>query len=157
MMRFPLMVVKLGLRSTAAPRMPRFLSRSILCRTITTGGKDDWMLQAELDALAATKSKVNSQGSPNDVMMGKLTVELQGERISNAVKLEDKLRQLIEKANAARARATDAIGRKVFTAVRKKCLETRQELIMQKEAAGMVGGAAAAEVIERSFAIPGPV
>ena len=105
------------------------------------------MAQAEIDAIAATNAK-GLKGTPNDVMMNKLSHELQGERISNAVKMEDRLRQLIIKVNESREHPNPM----VYKAVRKKALDIRQDLITQREAAGMNKDAAA--LVEAMFPIP---
>ena len=90
------------------------------------------------------------KGTPNDVMMNKLTHELQGERIANAAKMEDRLRQLIVKVNESRE--LEYSHPMVYKAVRKKALDVMQDLITQREAAGMNKDAAA--LVEAMFPIP---
>jgi hypothetical protein len=113
------------------------------------------MVEAEQEAIAATNARAVKQGTANDAMMSRLNHELDSERVSNAVKLEDKLKELIAKANQAKSGATDAKGRMVYSAVRKKALETRQNLITQREAAGMAKDATSA--VEAAFPIPASV
>lgn len=135
---------------------PRLLLRSTVAPVRRLGThKPEWMRLAEEEAIAATNARAMSQGTAQDVMMNRLTHELDSERVSNAVKLEERLRQLIAKAGAARGKATDSMGRKVYSAVRKKCLEARQDLITQREAAGMATDAASS--VEAAFPIPPPV
>jgi len=110
------------------------------------------MVQAELDAIAATNSRAASQGTANDVAMGKLNHEFQGERVSSVLRMEDKLKILIQKCNALRSGATDPAGRKLYSAIRKKCLENRQALITQREAAGMTKDAA--RTVESMYVVP---
>jgi len=109
----------------------------------------DWMVQAELDAIAANKGRQAAGGSAGDVMMSKLEHEFQGERVSNAIKLEDKLKMLIKKCKENRGDA------KLFNAIRKRALAARQDLIAQREAAGLAKNSVLnAATIERTFPIP---
>jgi hypothetical protein len=116
----------------------------------------DWMQQAELEAIAATKDRALKGGniSASDHMMNKLTNEMDQERISNAMKLQDKLKILIDKCHQHKGAATtdNPRGRAVYSALRKKALGLRQDLISQKEAAGMITDAA--NVVEQAFPIP---
>ena len=125
------------------------LSRMLPQRCLfATNKKPDWMVQAEIDAITANKGR-QLGGSPGDVMMSKLEHEFQGERVSNAMKLEDKLRLLIKKCNENRG------DTKLFNAIRKRALAARQDLIVQREAAGMAKNSALnAETVERTFPIP---
>jgi len=114
----------------------------------TTNKKPKWMIQTEIDAIVANKNKAG--GSPGDVMMGKLEHEFQSERVSNAVKLEDKLRLLIQKCHENRG------DKKLFNAIRRRALAARQDLTVQREAAGMAKNSVInAETVERTFPIPG--
>jgi hypothetical protein len=113
------------------------------------------MIEAELEATAATNARAAKQGTANDRMMSKLTHELDSEKISHATKLQEKLKDLIQKCQNARSGATDARARTVYNAIRKKALQTRQELISQKEAAGMVTDAT--NLVEAQFPIPASV
>lgn len=123
------------------------------CFATTNDKKPDWMQQAELDAIAATNARAAKQGTANDVMMGKLKHELDGEIISNAIKLEEKLKITIRKCHDAKsASMVDARGRMVYNAIRKKALALRQDLITQKEAAGM--STDAASFVEAAYPIP---
>jgi hypothetical protein len=110
------------------------------------------MIEAELEAISATNARAAKSGTANDTMMSKLTHEMASERVSNALKLEEKLGTLLAKCEDARSGATDARGRKLFNALRKKASEMRQELITQREAAGMVTDAAT--VVETAFPLP---
>ena len=122
-------------------------------RSFATDKKPDWMIEAELEAIAATNARAIKQGTANDVVMGKLKHELDGEIISNAIKLEEKLVMIIQKCKDARSGAmVDARGRAVYNALRKKALATRQDLITQKEAAGMVTDATS--MVESAYPIP---
>jgi len=77
--------------------------------------------------------------------------EFQGERVHNSKKLEDKLRMLIEKCNETRG----GDNTKLFNAIRKRAMATRQELIVQREAAGMAKNSVQnAEMVEATFPIP---
>eukprot|EP00588_Corethron_pennatum_P000026 CAMPEP_0194294412 /NCGR_PEP_ID=MMETSP0169-20130528/50594_1 /TAXON_ID=218684 /ORGANISM="Corethron pennatum, Strain L29A3" /LENGTH=109 /DNA_ID=CAMNT_0039043261 /DNA_START=1 /DNA_END=330 /DNA_ORIENTATION=+ len=101
------------------------------------------MVQAEIDAITARKGRQTTGGSPGDVMMGKLEHEFQVERVSNAMKLEEKLRSLITKCSENRG------DTELFNATRKRALAARQDLIVQREAAGMAKNAALnAETVE---------
>ena len=122
-------------------------------RPFSANKRPEWMIQAEQEALAASSARAVS--TPNGRMMDKLTHEFNSERVSNSVRLEDKLKQLIAKANQAKSGATDKKGRMVYTAIRKKALETRQDLITQREAAGMATDATSA--VEAAYPIPTPV
>lgn len=114
--------------------------------------KPDWMIEAELEAITATNARAAKQGTVNDRMMNKLQHELDSEKISHAIKLDDKLKTLIRKCHDARSGAVDKRGRMVYSALRKKALQTRQDLITQREAAGMLSDAAA--TVEAAFPIP---
>jgi hypothetical protein len=114
--------------------------------------KNDWMAQADNEAIAATNARAAEQGTVNDQMMNKLQHELDSEKIHNAVKLEDKLKILIQKCDEAKPGAVDTRGRTLYTALRKKALQTRQDLITQRETAGMLSDAA--DVVEATFPIP---
>jgi hypothetical protein len=121
----------------------------------TTTKKPEWMVQAEQEAIAATNARAAKQGTANDVAMSRFKHEIGSEQISNTVKLQDKLNQLIQKANELKSGATDQKGRMVYTAVRKKALALRQDLITQREAAGMATDATSA--VEAAFPIPASV
>ena len=136
------------LRSSRFPPSARYC-RTRYCRYLSSK-KLDWMQQAEADAIKATNDRAATSGSANDVMMSKLSHELDGERVSNAIKMEDKLKQIIAKCHSATSR--DATGRKIFSALRKKALQTRQDLITQREASGMSKDAA--NTVEAAFPIP---
>jgi hypothetical protein len=110
------------------------------------------MIEAELEAISATNARAAKSGTANDTMMSKLTHEMASERVSNALKLEEKLRTLLQKCQDARSGATDTRGRKIYSTLRKKASEMRQELITQREAAGMVTDAAT--VVEAAFPLP---
>jgi len=127
------------------------LSRRLLSKKSTE--KPEWMVQAELDAIAATNSRAGA--GANDVMMNKLTHELQGERVSSMVKMEDKLKRLIAKCTSLHSDDTtfdSPEGRKLYSAIRKQCLDDRQNLITQREASGMTKDAAV--VVETMYVIP---
>jgi hypothetical protein len=110
------------------------------------------MAQAEREAIAATNARAAEMGTANDQMMGKLKHEMDSEKISHAIKLEDKLKQFILKCNQARPGAVDKQGRMVYSAIRKKAMMTRNELITQREASGMTTDAAG--IVEAAFPIP---
>lgn len=115
----------------------------------TTNKKPDWEIQAEMEALSANKTKTLN-GDPNNVMMSKLEHEFASERVHNAMKLEDKLKMLIKKCNENRG------DRKLFNAIRTRAMTARQELIVQREAAGMAKNSVLnAETVEATFPIPG--
>mmetsp|Transcript_32747 Transcript_32747/g.64888 ORF Transcript_32747/g.64888 Transcript_32747/m.64888 type:complete len:147 (+) Transcript_32747:60-500(+) len=143
------MIRLIRLRGSALSRnLPPTLSAQQRC-LFATNKKPDWMVQAEIDAITANKGRQTAGGSPGDVMMGKLEHEFQGERVSNAMKLEDKLRLLIKKCSENRG------DTKLFNAIRKRALAARQDLIVQREAAGMAKNSALnAETVERTFPIP---
>ena len=140
------------------PVLSRALPRSTSTSTSTLRSlsskkqQPEWMRQAEAEAISATNARAAASGTANDVMMAKLSHELDGERVANALKLEDRLKQIIDKTNAATSR--DATGRKIYSALRKKALQTRQELITQREASGMSKNAA--DTVEAAFPIPPP-
>jgi hypothetical protein len=116
---------------------------------------NDWMVQAEQEAIAATNARSAKEGTVNDQMMNKLKHELDSEKVHNAIKLEDKLKLIIEKCHDARSGAVDTRGRTLYSALRKKALQTRQDLITQREAAGMLSDAAG--IVEAAFPIPASV
>jgi 5'-deoxynucleotidase YfbR-like HD superfamily hydrolase len=116
---------------------------------------NDWMVQAEQEAIAATNARAAKQGTANNQMMNKLQHEMDAEKVHNAIKLEDKLKMLIQKCNEARSGAVDTRGRTLYSALRKKALQTRQDLITQREAAGMLSDAAG--IVEAAFPIPAQV
>jgi hypothetical protein len=116
---------------------------------------NDWMVQAEQESIAATNARAAKQGTANDHMMNKLQHELDSEKMHNTVKLEDKLKVLIQKCNEARSGAVDTRGRTLFSALRKKALQTRQDLVSQRESAGMLTDAA--NIVEAAFPIPAQV
>ena len=111
----------------------------------------DWMAQAELDAHAASSGR-KLAGSTTEMAMGKLQHDLAAEKVGNAVALEDRLRSLIRKCDAHRG------DRTLFNAIRKRALVARQELITQREAAGLAKDPQMnAEAVEAMFQIPGPM
>jgi hypothetical protein len=110
------------------------------------------MAQTEKEAISATNAKAAEQGTVNDQMMNKLTHELDSEKVHNAIKLEDKLKIMIQQCHETRSDAVDTRGRTLYNALRKKALQTRQDLITQREAAGMLSDAAG--IVEASFPIP---
>jgi hypothetical protein len=116
---------------------------------------NDWMVQAEQEAIATTNARAAKQGTANDHMMNKLQHELDSEKVHNTNKLEDKLKMLIEKCNDARSGAVDTRGRTLYSALRKKALQTRQDLITQRESLGMLTDAAG--IVEAAFPIPAKV
>jgi hypothetical protein len=82
-------------------------------------------------------------------MMGKLEHEFQEERVGNALKSEERLRMLIEKC---RENGHDST---LFNALRKRAIAARQELVQQREAAGMAKNSQHnAETIQMLFPIP---
>jgi 5'-deoxynucleotidase YfbR-like HD superfamily hydrolase len=121
-------------------------------RLFSSNNPNDWMAQANKDAISDTKARTNKQGDVNDQFMNKLQHELDSEKVHNAVKLEDKLKDLIQKCNDARSGAVDTRGRTLYSALRKKALQTRQDLITQRETAGMLSDAAG--IVESSYPIP---
>jgi len=107
-----------------------------------------WMQQAELDAAAASKSKA-SVGTPGSQMLNKLEHEFQGERVAGASRMEDKLKVLIDKCKQ------NTSDPKIYDALRKRALAARQELIVQREAAGMAKDSTInAASVEAAFPIP---
>ncbi|CAB9510470.1 expressed unknown protein [Seminavis robusta] len=144
--------ISLAVISDPSSTSSRITSNSC-SRSFATDKKPDWMIEAELEAIAATNARAIKQGTANDVVMGKLKHELDREIISNAIKLEEKLVMIIQKCNDAKSGAmVDARGRAVYNALRKKALATRQDLITQKEAAGMVTDATS--MVESAHPIP---
>ena len=113
---------------------------------------NDWMVQAEHEAISATNARAAKSGTTNDQMMSKLQHELDTEKVHNAIKLEDKLKMIIQKCHDARSGAVDTRGRTLYSALRKKALQTRQDLITQREAAGMSSDATG--IVEAAFPIP---
>jgi hypothetical protein len=113
---------------------------------------NDWMVQAENEAIAAGNARAAKEGNANTQMMNQLQHEFDSEKVSHAIKLEDKLKGLIQKCHEARPDAVDTRGRTLYSALRKKALQTRQDLITQREAAGMLTDAAG--IVESSFPIP---
>jgi hypothetical protein len=134
------------------PTQPPMLSLLPRLFSSNKNNPNDWMVQAEQDATAGTNAKAAKQGTINDQMMNKLKHELDSEKVHNAIKLEDKLKLMIQKCHEARSGAVDTRGRKLYSALRKKALQTRQDLITQREAAGMVLDAAG--IVEAAFPIP---
>jgi hypothetical protein len=133
----------IGLRGPALLRLLPHVSSAQRCLFATK--KLDWMDQAEMDA---SKAKM-AGGNPTDIIMGQLEHELQGERVSGAMKLEDKLRSLIKKCDENKG------DTKLFNAIRKRALVAREELTVQREAAGMAKDSALnAATIEATFPIP---
>jgi hypothetical protein len=132
---------------------PRLSTRGpMLSRLFTTKKRPDWMVEAELDAIAATNARAAKQGTANNITMSKLQHDLDSERVPNAIKLEDKLVAIIKKCKEATASATDAHGCMVYNTLQKKALQTRQDLITQKEAAGMALDATS--IVENAYPIP---
>mmetsp|Transcript_12448 Transcript_12448/g.18625 ORF Transcript_12448/g.18625 Transcript_12448/m.18625 type:complete len:162 (+) Transcript_12448:358-843(+) len=147
-------------RLLLSPRLPNHSTHGqqpamwLLPRLFSSHKNDPnaWMVQAELDAIAATNAKASKQGTMNDQMMNKFQHELDGEKVHNAIKLQDKLKLIIQKCHDARSGAVDTRGRKLYSALRKKALQMRQDLITQREAAGMSSDAAG--IVEAAFPIP---
>eukprot|EP00592_Proboscia_alata_P010852 CAMPEP_0194365480 /NCGR_PEP_ID=MMETSP0174-20130528/13548_1 /TAXON_ID=216777 /ORGANISM="Proboscia alata, Strain PI-D3" /LENGTH=84 /DNA_ID=CAMNT_0039140203 /DNA_START=41 /DNA_END=292 /DNA_ORIENTATION=- len=80
----------LRLRSLALPQMTMMPSASSssaqrCCRRLFSIKQPDWMVQAEMDAIAANKGRqMNGGSSLGEVVMSKLEGEFQGERVHNA-------------------------------------------------------------------------
>jgi hypothetical protein len=118
--------------------------------------KPPWQREADMQAeIDASKHLKNSaKGTLNDQTMAALTHELNAEKISNVNKLESKLKQLIAKCNELKAGAHDARGRALYGAIRKRCLESREELIVQRETSGL-SKLDATGVVHQMYPIPG--
>jgi hypothetical protein len=132
-----------------------FTARIFTARAFSVGKRPDWMVQAELDSVASVAARAAKGGSVNDRLMNQLTHEFDSERVRNTVNMEDRLKQLLIKLNGARPGAVDDRGRKLYNAIRKRCLDSRQELITQRESAGL--GKDAAGIVEQMFFIPAAV
>jgi hypothetical protein len=113
----------------------------------------DWMAQVEADAIAARRGRrYQAATAVNEVALGRLEHEFKAARVQNASSLSDRVRNLIAKCDAHRGNAT------LFNAIRKRALAARQELIAQREAAGLAkDGQANAAAVEATFPIPGPM
>jgi 3-polyprenyl-4-hydroxybenzoate decarboxylase len=84
-------------------------------------------------------------------MMGKVAKEFQAEGASLAVKQEDKLKEVMKKMNKVSGNAL------MFNTLRKKAIEVRQNIITQRELAGLAKDATLSrKVIEDLFPIPAP-
>eukprot|EP00040_Diaphanoeca_grandis_P027000 m.152430 g.152430 ORF g.152430 m.152430 type:complete len:162 (-) comp30806_c1_seq1:350-835(-) len=123
-------------------------SSRLRLRTLSGTSKPDWMVQAELDAIKATKGR-KVAGAPGDIMMDKLEHEFKAERVSNTLNQEDKLRKLIKQCKESRDNP------EIFNSIRKQALQARQQLITQREASGMAKNSQLnATTVEATFPIP---
>ena len=112
--------------------------------------RQDWMKDAEREARAAAQNKVGGGGNPGDVMMDKLKHEFSKEGAEHAKSQEDRLTVLLGKMNSQRGSPT------IYNAIRKKAIACRQNIIVQREAAGMNKNSdEGRKVVENIFPIPG--
>ena len=150
-------------------RLPRALVRPLAVlhsRTLAAAGKGkakrpDWMVQAEREAMAATQGRAGTVGSPQDVMMNKLEHEFATEGVYHSKRMQDKLTAVLKAMDAAHARASSAKGASrasavaAYNALRKKALASRQDLVTQRESAGLAKDANG--FIEAQFPIKAPL
>ena len=113
--------------------------------------RPEWMIAAEREAAAAAKGKLGvGAGSAGDLMMGKLVHEMQGEKVGQTLRTEEKLRRLITKLEGSRGDPA------VFALIRKRALAARQDLVTQRDLAGMNKDLQEnARIVEAAFPIPG--
>lgn len=114
--------------------------------------RPEWMVAAEREAATAAKAKLGvGTGSAGDVMMGKLEHEMQGEKVGQTLRTEEKLRRLITKLEGSRGGDPQ-----VFALIRKRALAARQDLVTQRDLAGMNKDSQEnARIVEAAFPIPG--
>ena len=137
----------LSLLSRARRRRILITQRTFVSPTIY---RKDWMKDAEREARAAAQNKVGGGGNPGDVMMDKLQHEFSKEGAGHAKSQEDRLTVLLGKMSSQRGSPT------IYNAIRKKAIECRQNIIVQREAAGMNKNSdEGRKVVENLFPIPG--
>jgi hypothetical protein len=132
-------------------RLRTGLRSNLALRTFATE-RPQWMIDAEREARSAVEARADvGGGTPGDVMMGKVAKEFQAEGASLAVKQEDKLKEVMKKMNKVSGNAL------MFNTLRKKAIEVRQNIITQRELAGLAKDATLSrKVIEDLFPIPAP-
>ena len=88
-------------------------------------------------------------GSTIRVLQGKLEHEMKAEKVGNTLRQEDKLRLLLTQLEASRG------DPQVFALIRARALEARQDLITQRDLAGLNKDSHLnARLVEAAFPIP---
>jgi hypothetical protein len=129
--------------------------RSGVCYSTTAVSAFSWERDVEREAMgAAQNKKMDWSGlSPNDVMMDKVSREFAAEGVSLAKSQEDKLTVVLRKM------ATVSGNKTTYNALRKKALGLRQDVITQRDAAGLSSKDQdeGRKLIEELFPIGGPL
>jgi len=129
--------------------------RSGVSYSTTAVSAFSWERDVEREAMgAAQNKKMDGSGlSPNDVMMDKVSREFAAEGVSLAKSQEDKLTVVLRKM------ATVSGNKTTYNALRKKALVLRQDVITQRDAAGLSSKDQdeGRKLIEELFPIGGPL
>ena len=120
----------------------------------TAASAASWERDVEREAMSAAQNKkMDGSGlSPSDVMMDKVSREFAAEGVSLAKSQEDKLTIILRKMDVSGNKTT-------FNALRKKALELRQNVITQRDAAGLSSKDQdeSRKLVEGLFPIGGPI
>ena len=98
--------------------------------------------------MVGSRGGEGGRGSSRDLFESKLKHELAAESVSNTSRVQGKLETML--AALATLRGGDAA---VFNQQRLACISARQDLIAQREAAGLLQGGHV-EAMERAYPIP---
>ena len=120
--------------------------------------KPQWQLDAEREARTAQghRGLKGSREGPNDgsgvqnVFLDSIKNEIKTESVSNTARLQATLTRQIQELGFSFSSTDDE--KKEYDALRLRCVETRNELIIQREAAGFTQNNAS--MIEAQFKIP---
>lgn len=133
-------------RNCQTSKEMRYLSNA----SKNSGTKPDWMIEAEREARAAQGHKTNTLSSRENTVMDSLQHEMKSESVSNTSRVQSVLERQL---NDLKVMKTDTVAQKVaFDELRNKALQTRNQLITQREAAGFTQENS--NVIESMYPIP---
>ena len=140
-------------RSLGSTRLPGPARPPGSTRPFSGGSTDkpQWQLDAEAEAqqLVGSRGREGGRGSSHDLFESKLKHELAVESVSNTSRMQSKLERLLA---GLEERREDAAA---FNRHRLECISARQDLIAQREAAGLLQEGHV-EALERAYPIPSP-
>lgn len=110
------------------------------------------MLDAEAEAqqMAGSRGGEGGRGTSHDLFESKLRHELAAESVSNTSRMQSKLEKLLAGLDD---RSEDAAA---FNQRRLECISARQDLLAQREAAGLLQQQHV-DAVEKAFPIPPPL
>jgi hypothetical protein len=113
--------------------------------------KPDWVIAAENEARAAQGNKYAGSSSVNNTFMSSLQHDMSSETVSATTRLQTKLEAQVTKLKALPEPKTSA-QKMEFDEMRKIAVGFRNELVVQRESAGLTHGNE--DAVRSAFPIP---